>query len=142
MPTPTARMQLATSFFRIMDRLTFRVWSVRPLSNEDLDGVNFNLRFRRASAPGEPEIWLLAVPRGDEMREALDRLLEVHDGEIPHARQHHELQSPRDTMRTFLEEWHTWRTAPSELFLWTLDLSRIPAATRAEEGALRGQYLK
>ena len=152
-PTPMARMQLATTFFRILDRLTFRVWSVRPLSDEDLDefsteleqagtGVDFTLRFRRASAPGASESWLLVVPPENEMREALDRLLEVHDGEIPHARQHNELQSPRDTMRTFLEEWHSWRVAPSPLFLRTLDLSQLPAATRVEEGALRGQYLK
>jgi small-conductance mechanosensitive channel len=152
-PTPTARMQLAISFFRILDRLTFRVWSVRPLGDEDLDefsieleqagtGVDFTLRFHRASAPGEPESWLIVVPGAEEIGEALDRLLEVYDGEIPHARQHHELQSPRDTMRTFIEEWHSWRAAPSEMLLRTMDLSRIPAATRVEEGALRGQYLK
>ena len=57
---------------------------MRPLSDENLDefsidleqagtGVDFTLRCRRASAPGQPEIWLLAVPPGDEMREALDR---------------------------------------------------------------------
>ena len=153
LPTPTARMNLATVFFRILDRLTFRVWSVRPLSAEGLDefsteleqagtDASFNLRFRRVSPPGEPEAWLLVVPLEEEMDEALDRLLEARGGEIPHARQHHELQSPRDTMRTFLGEWHSWRVAPSELFLRTMDLSRIPAATRAEEGALRGQYLK
>ena len=152
-PTPTARMQLATSFFRVLDRLTFRVWSVRPLANGGGDelsteleqagtGVEFNLRFRRVSAPGEPDAWLLVVPPEDEMEEALDRLLEVYDGEIPHARQHHELKSPRDTMRTFLEQWHGWRDEPSELFLRTMDLSRLPAATRVDEGALRGQYLK
>jgi len=151
--SPTARMQLATQFFNILDRLTFQVWSVRPLSDEGRDefstelkqagtGVEFTLRFRRISAPGKPEAWLLVVPVKDAMGEALDRLLDVHDGEIPHARQHHELQSPRDTMRTFLEEWHSWRVSPSELFLRTLDLTRLPAATRAEEGALHGQYLK
>ncbi len=151
--TPTARMQLATRFFRILDRLTFRVWSVRPLGNGAPDefateleqagtGVEFTLGFRRVSAPGEPETWLLVVPPDEEMEEALDRLLEVYGGEIPHARQHHELQSPRDTMRTFLEEWHNWRVEPSALFLRTMDLSRLPGATRVEEGALRGQYLK
>lgn len=151
--TPTARVQLATRFFRILDRLTFRVWSVRPLGEAESDefsvqleqagtDVEFNLSFRRVSAPGEPAAWLLVVPPEAEMEEALDRLLAVYDGEIPHARQHHELKSPRDTMRTFLEEWHSWRVAPSALFLRTMDLSGLPAATRVEEGALRGQYLK
>jgi small-conductance mechanosensitive channel len=151
--TPMQRMQHAITFFRILDRLTFRVWSVQApnagsvneLSTELFQagtGVGFTLRMRQLAPPGAPESWVLVVPTEAEMRAALGRLLEAFGGEMPHARQHHELQSPRDTMRTFLGEWHSWRVAPTDLFLRTMDLSRIPAAIRVEEGALRGQYLK
>jgi len=149
------RIGLARMLFQIVDRLTFRVWEIRPTSgfsglaeySVDLTqagtGVGYTLRFRAdESREAVDEVaWRLVVPPEEEMRQALDELLEVHDGQIPHSRQHHELGSPRDTMRTFVEQWDNARIGKSELFLETMDLSQIAAAVREDEGALLGEYL-
>ena len=147
-----ARLSNARMLFQILDRLTFRVWSLRRSTLEGLaehsvelfqagTGQGFTLNFRRADDSEATDTWLLVVPPVEEMRETLDVLLEAHDGEVPHSRQHHELRSPRDTMRTFVEQWDHARAGNSELFLKTMDLSQIAAAVREDEGALLGEYL-
>lgn len=146
------RLRNARLMFQILDRLTFRVWSVRPTSLEGLSehevelfqagtGIGFTVHFRRGDDATELDRWLLVVPPEDEMRVVRDALLESHGGEVPHSRQHHKLRSPRDTMRTFIEEWDDARLGRSELFLSTMDLSGIPAAVREDEGELLGEYL-
>ena len=149
------RIGLARMLFRIVDRLTMRVWEIRPaegfgdrqeysveLTQAGTDRV-YTLRFRAdgRSDGSDTVAWRLVVPPEEEMREALDALLEIYDGEVPHSRQHHELRSPRDTIRTFVEQWDHARAGNSQLFLKTMDLSQIAAAVREEEGALLGEYL-
>ncbi|MFO8005686.1 mechanosensitive ion channel family protein [Thioalkalivibrio sp.] len=149
------RIDLARLLFRIVDRLTMRIWEIRPA--DDLSetqehaveltqaGTNlaYTLRFRAGEGldEGDSMAWRLVVPPVEEMRAALDALLEVHGGEVPHSRQHHELRSPRDTMRTFIEQWENAQGGNSELLLKTMDLSQIAAAVREDEGALLGEYL-
>jgi len=149
------RIGLARMLFQIVDRLTMRIWEIRP--SEDLSGVQeysvelkqagtglaYTLRFRAVKdADGAgPRVWRLVVPPREEMRAALDVLLEAHGGEVPHSRQHHELRSPRDTMRTFIEQWDNARAGNAGLFLSTMDLSQIATAVREDEGALLGEYL-
>lgn len=149
------RIDHARMLFQIIDRLTMRVWEVRPDEAFDVGqeytveltqagtGRAYTLRFRADESPdGSGAVaWRLVVPPVEEMREALDVLLEIYDGEVPHSRQHHELRSPRDTMRTFVEQWDYARAGNSELFLKTMDLSQIAAAVREDEGELLGEYL-
>ena len=147
------RLRGARLLFQILDRLTFRVWSLRPPSLEGLTehsaelfqagtGLGYTVNFRRGEGPEGPDTWFLVVPPEEEMREALDALLEIHDGEVPHSRQHHELRSPRDTLRTFIEQWDSALAGDNALFLKTMDLSQIPATVGEDEGLLRGEYLK
>ena len=150
---PYERLRHARSLFRILDRLTFRVWSVRPDAGDDQTEfstelfqagtrIGYTLHFRRGEGPDGADSWFLRVPPAEEMEDALTMLLEARGGELPYARQHHELQSPRDTMRTFLEQWEFWLQGHGDLFLRTMDLSQIPAAIRTEEGGLRAEFLK
>jgi len=149
------RIGLARMLFQIVDRLTMRIWEIRP-GEEFREGQEYTveltqagtsraytLRFRAgAGADGSGALaWRLVVPPEEDMRAALDVLLEIYDGEVPHSRQHHDLRSPRDTMRTFVEQWDNARVGNSELFLKTMDLSQIAAAVREDEGALLGEYL-
>jgi small-conductance mechanosensitive channel len=149
------RIDMARMFFQIIDRMTMRVWAIQPGDDAaesgeysvDLTqsgtGKVFNLRFRRMEEAGTrgTAIWQMVVPPEAEMRLVLDDLLEVHGGEMPHSRQHHELASPRDTMRTFVEQWDPVRKGDTKLFLKTMDLSQVATAVRHEEGMLLGEYL-
>lgn len=153
--TPYDQIDLARLLFQIIDRLTFRIWELRP--DGDLSGtrehtvnlgqagtnISFSLTFRSGEqvegAVSKP--WRIVVPPEEDMRESLEALLENHDGTVPHPRNHHELGSPRDTMRTFLEQWRNARGGNRNLFLRTMDLSQIAAAVREDEGFLLGEYL-
>ncbi|HKL53415.1 MAG TPA: mechanosensitive ion channel family protein, partial [Wenzhouxiangellaceae bacterium] len=151
--TPYDRIDLARLLFQVIDRLTLRVWELRP--GEDIDEVEeytvvltqagsnlaVPLTFRAAQDDGGETVWRLVVPPEAVLRETLTALLEMHDGVLPHSRQHHELASPRDTLRTFVEQWHHARRGNTELFLETMDLSQVAAAVRNEEGVLLGEYL-
>lgn len=153
--TPYDSIDLARLLFQIIDRLTFRVWELR--SEGDLDGAReytvnlsqagtnlpYTLTFRlgeQTNGPGS-EPWRIVVPSEADMRESLDALLENHDDVVPHPLKHHELGSPRGTMRTFLEQWNNARNGKRGLFLKTMDLSQIAAAVREDEGFLLGEYL-
>ena len=149
------RIDLARLLFQIVDRLTMRVWAIQPSEEAaengsfmiDLTqsgtGKVFTLTFIRSNDmdPEGSPTWQMLVPPEEEMRTILSELLEIHGGQLPHSRQHHELASPRDTMRTFIEQWDFARSGDTRLFLETMDLSQIAAAVRVEEGMLLGEYL-
>jgi small-conductance mechanosensitive channel len=153
--SPYDRIDLARLLFQLVDRLTLRLWELRPardLSAVDeyevslkQSGSNLSQTLSFRATPDEEQqggrAWRLVVPPEATLRESLEALLALHDGILPHPRQHHELGSPRDTMRTFIEQWHNARLGNTELFLKTMDLSQLAAAVRTDEGALLGEYL-
>jgi len=153
--TPYERIDLARLLFQIIDQLTFRIWELRPDDdvkptreysvNLSQSGTNqaYSLKFHfDDQAGGEGGgAWRLVVPPKDKMRESLAMLLKARGGAVPHPKEHHELNSPRDTMRTFLEQWGKARRGNKDLFLETMDLSQIATPVREEEGFLLGEYL-
>lgn len=150
---PRERLRLAAMLFTILDQLTFRIWEVpdpeprermvQAVLHQSGGRETFSLQFRYGVQPSGAAGWFLVVPEPAAMQRALDRLLEYRDGTLPHAREHLQLASPRDAMRTFIEQYRVWdETDDSTLLFRTLDLGGIPLASRAEEGLLRAQYLK
>ncbi|TVS00794.1 MAG: hypothetical protein EA406_00170, partial [Rhodospirillales bacterium] len=152
-PVPSGdRLRLASKLFRILDQLTIRFRHL-PVPEEGADTVDTVLRqagtnvsveltFRRGETRDGSPAWLIVVPPAEQMERDLRRLLVRRDGELPHPREHHDLRSPRDTMRTFIEQRYALQEGRSDLFLRTMDLSRVAAATRAEYGELQGRFLK
>lgn len=153
--TPYDKVDLARLLFQVIDRLTFRIWELRPpadMGEQDYavelaqagSRAIYTLTFRPGSqSPGnaDKQEWRLVVPPEAQMRAALLDLLENRGGVMPHPRQHQQLGSPRDTMRTFIEQWSNVTEGNTALFLETMDLSRISTAVREDEGVLLGEYL-
>ena len=150
---PAERLELAAQLFNILDQLTFRVWEAPTPEGDDRDlattleqagtGETVRLRFRYGVRPDGAAGWFLVVPEPGVMAATLDRLLAHRGGEIPHARAHEALASPRDTMRTFLEQYRVWEAnGDTSLLFRTLDLEQIGLTAREDEAALRAQYLK
>ncbi|TVQ33657.1 MAG: hypothetical protein EA356_11960, partial [Geminicoccaceae bacterium] len=146
-PNPAERLRYAAVLFQILDQLTFRVWDFRTPENgideftttlrQAGTRVPFALNMRRGERWGEPA-WFIVVPPLQQMEAALDRLLERNNGELPHLYEHHQLRSPRDTMRSFIEAWYSDSPDAGDLLLRTLDIRRLAA----EEGMLKAQFLK
>ena len=55
---------------------------------------------------------------------------------------HPDIESPRATMRTFLESMHAWNDGGRERVLRTMDLSRIPESVRVRTGHRYAELLK
>lgn len=151
--TPIDRLELAQQLFQIVDQLTFRVWDVPSPAEGEREVTatlhqsgtdeSFRLRFRYGVRANGAAGWFIVVPAPDLMNSALDRLLVHRGGELPHDRAHHELASPRATMRTFLEQYRVWEnTGDGRLLFRTLNLGRIGPTARDDEAALRARYLK
>jgi small-conductance mechanosensitive channel len=151
--TPGDRLEHARYLFAILDQLTFRVWDVpnpepgeREVSARLAQagtGETFELRVRYAVRENGAAGWFLVVPELAFMQNELDRLLSHRGGEYPHDRAHHDLDSPRATMRTFLEQYRVWQTTGEQALLFrTLNLTQIGPTGRDDEAALRAQYLK
>ncbi len=151
--SPIDRLELAQQLFQILDQLTFRVWEVpSPAKGERAVAAvlhqagtdeSFRLRFRYGVRANGAAGWFVVVPEPGVVDRALERLLAHRGGELPHERAHHDLGSPRATMRTFIEQYGVWEdTGGSQLLLRTLNLGRIGPTARDDEAALRAQYLK
>ncbi len=151
--TPAQRLNLAVQLFRVLDQLTFRVWEApTPEAGEGEVATTLGqagtdervrLRFRYSVRPDGAAGWFIVVPDPKVMTQTLDRLLAHRGGELPHARAHEKLTSPRDTMRTFLEQYRVWEaTGNGALLFRTLDLDDVGLTAREDEAALRAQYLK
>jgi MscS family membrane protein len=86
--------------------------------------------------------WRIRMPGEDELDADRHALLAGRGGTPPTADAYVRLQSPRDTMRSFLEGVADWDGAGRAQALSTLDLSAIPEILRDGQGGLIAQYLR
>ncbi len=135
-----------TAFWRILYMSTFRIFAAPSVVETDEarysigpDGgsVTYELLFRR----DDDDRWKIVVGTKAELEDVVDRMLEDlgHSSfeEFEAARK----QSPRETMRAFIDGTHTWQLGGEEVALATLDLSFLPAHLRSVEGPILADYL-
>lgn len=145
--TPVQTMEALRRYFELIDLTTIN-WQALPLA---VEGDTFALRLEQPSsgkilmvnmnrdAAGS---WRLVIPGVEEIEKSRAALLEVYGDDKPSARSYLRLQSPRDTMRAFLEGMDDWHGAGRAMVFSTLDLTRIPEIIRDADGALLAQYLR
>ena len=81
--------------------------------------------------------WLLVMPPPARLRATLAGL----EGSPKPADNFRQLQSPRDTLRTFLDGMANWTEGGANQAIATLDLSGIPEVLKKEQGLAVAQYL-
>jgi small-conductance mechanosensitive channel len=145
--TPVQLMEAVRRYFELIDLTTIN-WQVLPV---EVEGDTVALRLEQPSsgkilmvkmnrdAAGS---WRLVIPGVEEIETSRAALLEVYGDDKPSARSYLRLQSPRDTMRAFLEGMDDWHGAGRAVVFSTLDLSRIPEILRNGDGALVAFYLR
>ena len=86
--------------------------------------------------------WMILLPDDTVLQVKLEALLTAREKyEIdPHA--NHALATPRDTMRTFFEEYDRWEEGGKKYVLSTLNLSEVDPAIHEWQAPLLAYYLK
>ncbi len=141
-----AQFSATEQLFILIDSATFSLANVPqqvsqdeltvslPVLNTDL-AVDITLR---RNSQGQ---WLIVMPPIDALQKKLNDLqakgvrLEQGPGN------YRLLQSPRDTVRAFLNAMSRWNDGGAEDATATLDLAEVPDIIRAEQGRLASQYL-
>ncbi|CAH0990072.1 hypothetical protein SIN8267_00155 [Sinobacterium norvegicum] len=138
--------QRARLLLRIIDQSTLRVFSASdgfdashftlPLKLGH-SGLTFYLQIDRVG-----QRWQIFLPDLDILQQQLDDYLKLTDqGEI-NSQAYLQLRTPRDTMRTFLQQLPQWHSGGSEHVRQTLDLSDIPNNIRQWETPILAESLK
>lgn len=130
----------ARLLFQLIDRATFNLSTIPDETSESrlnlqlpvLDSKDLVSITMQRGADGK---WRIAVPPPDVLRAAAEA------GKPVTADGFRMLQSPRDTMRAFLNGMQHWNSGGEAEAINTIDLSRVPEVLRKAEGALVAQYL-
>ncbi|MEO1091520.1 MAG: mechanosensitive ion channel family protein [Pseudomonadota bacterium] len=146
------QLELAELLYSTLDLTTV---DVRALRLPPDDGASFGQRFFQTGTDVTFDVefvygprskgddgWKMVVPTKTELRLAQTELLEARGGELPAPDAHRALASPRDTLHAFLQTWNDANDRDLDLLLRTMNLTRLPASVRDEDGVLRAEYLK
>lgn len=151
--TDGEEIEWATDLFRVLDRLTFRIWRLpaggpRPVATATLEqagtGRTVEIRFRRDDA----RQWRIVAPARATLQATL-RELRVARGEPAGgardlaSERYHGLHSARDAMRSFFDGMRDLdQGGDGDLALRALDLSEIPPRIRDLDAPLLADYLQ
>ncbi len=144
----TAKFRSAMLLFEIVDLCVVSLWdlpdergvargSFRTILPQLGTGLQHEQEFLRSG-----ERWRLFVPSEESLIELRDQLREARGITTPNPSAHFELRTPRDCIRTFIEEVKRWDEGGAARVLRTFDLSEIEESVRATEAPLLAEYLQ
>ncbi len=140
------RAAYVREFFHLISHATIRIFSIPkqltqdtyeyPLFSHHAD-INFSLRFIR-----QDNKWLIQLPDKNSIDQLKTQLVTAGLYQDYNPQRHFDLATPRDTLRTFLEEFSNWHSGSRERVLSTINFSDIPDNVVEWEGPINAQYLK
>ena len=86
--------------------------------------------------------WMIILPENTLLQEKLKALLKARGKYEVDPQANHALATPRDTMRTFFEEYDRWEEGGKKYVLSTLNLSEVDPAIHEWQAPLLAYYLK
>ncbi len=86
--------------------------------------------------------WMIVLPEDTLLQEKLKALLAARGKYEIDPQANHSLSTPRDTMRTFFEEYDRWEKGGKKYVLSTLNLSEVDPAIHEWQAPLLAYYLK
>lgn len=134
------RFSGARQLFQLIDRATFNLSTIPDESPEQ----RLTLQLPEAGSKSVVSIdmkrspdgkWRLVMPPPAKLR------AELEAGAPQTADGYRLLQSPRDTLRAFLDGMQHWDSGGEAMAIDTIDLSHVAEVLRSTEGALVAQYL-
>ena len=141
-----AQFSAAEQLFTLLDSATFSLASVpQQVSQPELKislpvldtDLSVDITLRR-NAGGE---WLIVMPPADALRERINALREKGVRLEHGPAEYRLLQSPRDTVRAFLDAMSRWKDGGRTDAAATMDLSAVADVVRPEQSRLTSLYL-
>ena len=86
--------------------------------------------------------WMIVLPEDSLLQEKLKAMLEARGKYEIDPQANRSLATPRDTMRTFFEEYERWEEGGKKYVLSTLNLSEVDPAIHEWQAPLLSYYLK
>ena len=139
-----ARFTATEQLFDLIDLSTFLLSTIP----EKTDATQFDILLPWQAVNSQLELtlrrngdgdWQLVMPALEGL-EALKQSARA-EGAVRSADAFRQLQSPRDTLRAFLDGMARWTEGGDVQALSTLDLSNVPEVLKTEQGRLSAQYL-
>lgn len=134
------RFSGARELFQLIDRATFKLSTIpddtaAPRLDLQLPEANSKAVVNITMQRGADGKWRIVMPAPGALRAELDATeQQTADG-------FRQLQSPRDTLRAFLNGMQRWNSGGATEAIDTIDLSHVPDVLRRTEGELVAQYL-
>ncbi len=140
------RASYAREFFHLIGHDTFRIFSL----SDQVKGMhydyaifsqNVSVDFQLAFVKSDTG-WKIQLPNTASLTALRDQLIAANEYQDYNPNIHFSLSSPRDTLRTFVEEFRYWHQGSKSRVLSTMNFSEIPEKVVDWEGAVNAQYLK
>ena len=143
------RFLLAALFFDVVDEHTVFLRTLNRKEVAQGDSYKYTIVQQGTKhsmvlefAKGQDGNWRIKIPSREILQESLALLLEARGQKEVNPKSYLKLESPRDTMRTFIEQINRWESGGKEYVVNTLNLSRVDAKVREWEAPILAQYLK
>src|SRR5579863_8282933 len=145
--TPVQRLELTQTLLDLIDLATLQLWTIPENPPEPDVRLFFAQAGTEAVLPmhlrrDDAGKWWIVMPGAKALEDHRKALLVRYDNHMPAREAFLQQRNARDTMRSFLDAFHDWDNGGRAQALAALDLSALPEATRDEEGALAGLYIK
>ena len=141
------KLRLTKTFYHILDACTVEKYNfkLKVQGNHDSiileqDGTNntFEVKFIKIN---DVEGWKIILPSEEEMRTTLQTLMQAREQTEIDPNDNLKLENPRDTMRTFIEQYDGWSNHRKKYVLSTLNLSAVDPAIWEWQAPLLSYYL-
>ncbi|MEA3433517.1 MAG: hypothetical protein U9R13_02955, partial [Campylobacterota bacterium] len=141
------RLALTRMFFQILDACTVEKHAFNRNIQGDYDSViiyqagtvnTVEVEFVKAN---DAEGWKISIPSMKKMEETLNSLRSAREQHEFNPNEHLQLKNPRDTMRTFIEQYKRWKKNGKAYVISTMNLSAVDPAIWDWQAPLLSHYL-
>jgi len=141
------KLRLVTAFFDILDSCTVEKYDFKLKTEGDHDSAvirqdgtdnTVTVKFIKVN---NTEGWKIIVPDEEEMKETLRTLMTAREQSEINPNANLKLLNPRDTMRTFIEQYDRWNKNGKKYVLSTMNLSGVDPAIWEWQAPLLSYYL-
>ncbi len=141
------KLKLTTTFFQIIDecmvdRIDFFQKEIKQSHEVTLHQLGSDVVIPLSFVQDEKGEWLIKMPETEVLDAKLKALLKARGKYEVDPNDNLKLQTPRDTMRTFYEQYDRWEKGGAKYVISTMNLSEVDPAIHEWQAPLLAYYLK